>query len=91
MPSSQNNAEFSCRGSTLKIQDPRELGYYLALAQVGIEMVMPTVVGLGLDVYFGTVPWLTILAAVLGFAGGLFHLVQMLRAHDRKSPPDPKP
>ncbi len=62
--------------------DPRELGYYFALAQVGLEMVFPLGVGLVLDHYLNWSPWATVVGAVVGFVGGLFHLVIMVSRHD---------
>ena len=62
---------------------PREMGYYFALAQTGIEMVVPTAVGFYVDDWLGTTPWITIVAAVFGFAGGLTHMVFILRQKER--------
>ena len=55
--------------------DMREMGIYLALAQVGVEMVVPLIVGLIIDNYAGTAPWLTVIGVILGFVGGVAHLV----------------
>jgi F0F1-type ATP synthase assembly protein I len=66
------------------------LGYYFALAQVGMEMVAPMLVGIGLDYYFGWAPWATVIGLGLGFLGGMVHLVMMVRQHDaeeRQKPP----
>ena len=65
----------------------REVGLYFALAQVGLEFALPTVIGLVLDHYLGTSPWLTVGLTVVGFVGGITHLVLLLRQFDRK-PPD---
>jgi ATP synthase protein I len=62
---------------------PREMGYYFALAQVGVEMVVPTLLGYWIDSWLGTTPWITIVAAVLGFAAGMIHLIMILRQKDR--------
>jgi ATP synthase protein I len=72
---------------------PREMGHYVALAQIGMEMVLPAVLGVYLDQWFETIPWITIALGVLGFAIGLYHLVTILnrqdgdRSSDRKTPP----
>ena len=50
---------------------PREMGYFAALAQTGLEMVLPAVVGYFVDEWIGTRPWITVIAAVLGFSAGL--------------------
>jgi F0F1-type ATP synthase assembly protein I len=62
---------------------PREMGYYVALAQTGLEMVLPAAGGYFLDVWLGTTPWITIVAAVFGFAAGLTHMVLLLRQKER--------
>jgi F0F1-type ATP synthase assembly protein I len=65
-------------------RDSRELGYYLALAQVGLEMVAPIGIGLVLDYYLDWSPWATVGGAVFGFVGGLLHLIVMVNRHDAK-------
>jgi F0F1-type ATP synthase assembly protein I len=62
--------------------DARELGYYFSLAQVGVEMVVPLIVGLVVDYYADTSPWLTISGMVLGFVGGVTHIVVLTNKHD---------
>ena len=62
---------------------PREMGYYVALSQVGIEMVLPTILGYWLDSWLETTPWITIVAAVFGFAGGMIHLIVILKQKER--------
>ena len=73
--------------------DSRELGYYFALAQIGLEMVMPMGIGVLLDYWLGWMPWATIIGLILGFTGGLIHLVTMIRQHDaqKRQPPGDKP
>ena len=51
---------------------------YATLAQVGLEMVAPIGVGVLLDHQMNTLPWITVAGAVIGFAGGLYHLVAIL-------------
>jgi F0F1-type ATP synthase assembly protein I len=72
---------------------PRDLGYYAAIAQVGIEMVVPAIGGFYLDDWLGTAPWMMIAGAVVGFAGSLIHLFAILRrkARDETSGPKPPP
>ena len=72
------------------LPDPKELRFYFALAQVGMEMVAPMVVGMLLDGYFGWTPWATVAGFTLGFIGGFIHLVLMVQQHDtaeRTEPP----
>jgi F0F1-type ATP synthase assembly protein I len=69
--------------------DPKELGYYYSLAQVGLEMVAPAGVGLLVDHYFGWQPWGVVVGAVLGLIAGLAHLVTLTnqpRKPDGKAP-----
>lgn len=70
---------------------PRELGYYAALAQTGLEMVLPTIAGYFIDDWLGTRPWITIIAAVLGFAGGLAHLIAIVNRKERDESSNKKP
>jgi F0F1-type ATP synthase assembly protein I len=60
----------------------REMGYYFALAQIGLEMVAPIGLGLLLDYWLGWMPWATVICTVLGFVGGMIHLVVMVQRHD---------
>lgn len=62
---------------------PRELGYYIALAQVGFEMALPPLGGYYLDQWLETTPWITSFAAVFGFVAGLTHLIMILRQKER--------
>ena len=64
--------------------DSKELGYYFTLAHVGMEMVIPMVVGIVIDRYMGWSPWATVTGVVLGFTGGIVHLIVLA------SRPDPK-
>lgn len=65
--------------------DPRDVGFYYALAQIGLEMVAPIVIGVLLDVYVGTMPWGIVVGAVLGLVAAFAHLISMLREHDRSA------
>jgi F0F1-type ATP synthase assembly protein I len=65
-----------------KAPTPRELGHYFALAQVGMEMVVPVAIGLALDHYLGWTPWGVVGGAVLGLAVGLVHMVALLNRQE---------
>lgn len=67
----------------------RTLGYVIALSQIGIEMVVPIALGVGLDQWLGTVPWLMIAGVFLGLFGGLAHMMVILRRMDRRDSPQP--
>jgi F0F1-type ATP synthase assembly protein I len=71
-------------------QDRQELGRYLALGQVGLEMVVPIALGLAADRYFGCGPWGLIGGAVLGLGGGLAHLVHQANKMNANNPSDRK-
>lgn len=65
-------------------KDSRRLGLYMALAQVGTEMVVPTVVGLILDLNLGWTPWALIIGTILGMAGGLYHMMAILKQLNKR-------
>jgi F0F1-type ATP synthase assembly protein I len=70
--------------------DQKQLARYLALSQVGLEMVGPIVLGLLTDYYLGWGPWGVLAGAVLGLVGGIAHLVQLSKPQNpRKQPPEP--
>ena len=62
--------------------DSKELGYYFTLAQVGLEMVAPLIVGLVIDAVLGTSPWLMLAGIIFGFVGGLTHIIMLTNKHD---------
>jgi len=70
---------------------PREMGYYMALAGIGIEMVVPAGIGSYLDRWLETSPWITIVLGALGFAAGLIHMVVLLKQKDKDESSDQKP
>jgi F0F1-type ATP synthase assembly protein I len=67
----------------------RATGYMMALSQVGMEMVVPIVVGVLLDRWWGTVPWLMVGGVLLGLFGGLAHLIAILNRMDRSKADQP--
>ena len=67
-------------------RDPKDLGFYFALSQVGMEMVAPVGVGALLDHYLAWAPCGTIVGALLGLAVGMTHLV-VLVANRNRTPP----
>ena len=64
-----------------------QLGYLLALGQVGAEMVVPIVLGVLLDQWLGTAPWIMVGGVFLGLFGGLAHMIAILGRMDRDKPP----
>lgn len=65
-------------------KDARRLGLYMAMAQVGTEMVVPAVVGLLLDLYLGWTPWALLAGTILGLAGGLYHLIAITKQLNKR-------
>ena len=51
------------------------IGLYYALATCGIEMVAPMIGGILVDKWLNTSPIFTALAVVVGFVGGITHMV----------------
>jgi len=68
----------------------REMGILLALGQVGMEMVVPIGVGYLADRALGTLPWLAVVGAVLGFVIGIVHLLVLVNKLDRSNASDPQ-
>ena len=65
----------------------RDMPFYLALAQTGLEMVVPIGVGVWLDSHFGWRPWATVAGAALGLVGGIGHMVYLVNHHPEEPPP----
>jgi hypothetical protein len=65
----------------------KDLGRYLALGQVGMEMAAPIALGWLSEQYFGWAPWGVIAGAGVGFVGGLYHLVAMAKPRQTPKPP----
>jgi F0F1-type ATP synthase assembly protein I len=68
----------------------RELGHYVAIAQVGMEMAAPIVIGLLLDYAFGWSPWGIVGGAVFGLIGGLAHLIALANRQHHDGPRAPQ-
>jgi F0F1-type ATP synthase assembly protein I len=68
------------------LPDPKDLGHYYSLAQVGLEMVVPVAAGLILESYVAVRPWGVVVGAVLGLTLGLVHLVTLLNRRDKGKP-----
>jgi F0F1-type ATP synthase assembly protein I len=69
--------------------NPKEYGFYIEVAQVGLEMVAPVGVGLALDHYLRWSPWGVVVGAVLGLIAGVGHLASLLNRQDKDSAQKP--
>ncbi len=49
------------------------------LTAIGLEMALPPAAGYWFDLRVGMSPLFVILGAILGFAAGMFHLLQIAR------------
>lgn len=54
------------------------------LTTVSLEMALPAFLGHWLDEKWSTSPWLTAIGALLGFACGMTHLLQMAKEAEQK-------
>jgi F0F1-type ATP synthase assembly protein I len=69
----------------------RFLARLLALASVGVEMVVPAVIGLLIDRWLGSSPLGLIGGAVIGFVGALIHLIVLSQPRaEEEDPRGPK-
>ena len=66
------------------------IGLYYALATCGIEMVAPMIGGILVDKWLNTSPIFTVIAVIVGFVGGITHMVlissQINKAERSKTP-----
>jgi F0F1-type ATP synthase assembly protein I len=63
------------------VDDPthQALARIATIGAVGTEMVTPIGLGLLADHFFGTMPILTIVGALIGFGVGIYHLIVLNR------------
>ena len=63
------------------------LGQLLDASSIGIQLVISTFAGLaigyGLDLLFGTSPWLTFVFLVIGIVSGFIELIRVARKADK--------
>lgn len=69
--------------------NPRELGRYFAIAQIGLEMVIPAGIGAALDYYLEWAPWGVVSGAILGLVVGLVHLVELTKEPEKNGTSKP--
>ena len=57
---------------------------------IGSELVMFTLIGVGLDYWFGCLPWLTLVFTLLGFGAAVLFTVRLLKQEEANKPgPNP--
>jgi F0F1-type ATP synthase assembly protein I len=65
--------------------NPKEFSQFMSIGQVGMEMAVPIGIGVALDHYLHWMPWATIAGAILGFVGGMTHLITLANRRDGDS------
>lgn len=75
----------------LGLPNSREMGRYFAIAQVGLEMVAPIAIGVLADSYLSWAPWGVVVGVIVGFVGGLAHLLVMLKRFEENGTGKPPP
>jgi ATP synthase protein I len=71
--------------------NPKDVQRAFAIAAVGMEMVIPALIGWWLDSRFQTGPWGALIGGVVGFTGGIWHMLRLGKQDDspRNDKPDP--
>ena len=65
------------------------LDWAARITSIGLEFVLPGLIGVGLDHVWGTRPWMTICGVIIGFCIGLYELLRIAsRTSDQKKPRD---
>jgi len=71
-------------------KDYRLMAKVAQISQIGLEMAVPVGVGIGVDFWLNTLPWFTIVGAILGPTLGFIHLLTLIRpSTDKKSESQP--
>lgn len=62
-----------------------------AMAAVGMEIVIPVLIGWWVDAYLNSGPWGALVGGVIGFGGGIWHMVRISKLDEaaRNKPPPP--
>lgn len=71
-------------------KDFRLMAKVAQISQIGIEMAVPVGLGVGADFWLGTLPWFTIVGAILGPVLGFVHLMSLIRPNSEAKNPDPQ-
>lgn len=60
-------------------KDFRLMAKVAQISQIGMEMAVPVGLGIGVDYWLKTLPWFTIVGALLGPTLGFIHLLSLIR------------
>jgi len=60
-------------------KDFRLMAKVAQISQIGMEMAVPVGLGIGVDFWLKTLPWFTIVGAILGPTLGFIHLLSIIR------------
>lgn len=71
----ENNSENDC--------SRKDIALAVRISNIGFEMVLPAIIGVGLDYLFGTVVLFVILGVILGAVLGFWQLVRIASKNDR--------
>ena len=71
-------------------KDFQMMGKVAQVSQIGMEMAVPVGLGVGVDFWLGTMPWFTIIGALLGPTLGFIHLLALIRPPRDQQNADPK-
>jgi len=72
--------------------NPKDIQRAFAIAAVGMEMVIPALLGWWLDSYLNSGPWGALVGGVVGFTGGIWHMLRLAKQDEpsrnhKNSPP----
>lgn len=71
-------------------KDFRLMAKVAQISQIGIEMAVPVGIGIGVDFWLKSMPWFTIIGAILGPTLGFLHLLALINPPS-KDKPESKP
>ena len=64
-------------------KDFRLMAKVAQISQIGMEMAVPVGIGVGLDFWLKTMPWFTIIGAILGPTLGFIHLLSLIKPQNK--------
>jgi F0F1-type ATP synthase assembly protein I len=64
-------------------KDFRLMAKVAQISQIGIEMAVPVGIGIGVDFWLNSMPWFTIVGAILGPTLGFIHLLSLINPKNK--------